>query len=229
MSYESTTLVGAFILGLMGASHCVGMCGGIIGSLSMATKDSAKKWINISLYQFGRIASYTLFGLIAGWIGSQADGMTPIPILKTLSGILLILMGLYVSRIWMGLTYLEKIGKLLWDKISPLSKRLLPVQSPGQAILLGSLWGWLPCGLVYTALGFALAASDPLYSSMFMLNFGIGTLPATLLAGAASLTLKQWLNKAPIRTISALVFIGLGVWTLYTLYFGADMGHHHHH
>jgi len=228
MSYETTTLVGAFILGLMGASHCIGMCGGIISSLSLATQESSKKWANVSLYQFGRIASYTIFGIIAGWLGSQSENITPLPILKTLSGALLILMGLYISRMWMGLTYLEKVGKLLWDKISPLSKKLLPVENSGQALLLGGLWGWLPCGLVYTAVGYAITASDPVLSGLFMLNFGLGTLPATLLAGAASLSLKRWLNKTPVRMVSALVFIVLGVWTIYSLYFTSGMAHHHH-
>lgn len=229
MSFETGTLLGALILGLMGGSHCIGMCGGIIGSLSLATKETGRKWLNISLYQLGRIASYSVFGVLGGWLGTQSNDLLQIPVLQTLSGILLILMGLYISRVWMGLIYLERAGKVLWNRISPLSKKLLPVKNASQALLLGGLWGWLPCGLVYTAIGYSITASDPLYSGLFMFSFGLGTLPATLLAGAASMTLKSWLNKSPVRLISAAIFIGFGIWTIFELYFGANGGHHHHH
>ena len=223
-----TTLLGAIILGLMGASHCISMCGGIIGSLSLATDQNQSKWSRIVSYQFGRITSYALFGLIAGILGQQASQLSTFPILKYISAILLLLMGLYVSRVWMLLTVFEKAGKLLWNKISPLSKKLLPVTSIKQAILLGALWGWLPCGLVYTSLGYAVTTANPIDSALFMLAFGVGTLPATLVAGAASLTLKEWLNKKPIRMLSALVFIGLGSYMLFELLTASTMTHHHH-
>jgi uncharacterized protein len=228
------SLFGAFLLGLMGAGHCLGMCGGIISSLSMATNNSQpnetqqKQWLNISLYQLGRITSYTIFGLIAGLIGQQADELTAIPVLKILSGVLLILMGLYLSRVWMVISHLEKLGKLLWNKISPLSKKLLPVKTAKQALFLGALWGWLPCGLVYTSLGYALTAAQPINSALFMLAFGLGTLPATLLAGAASAGLKNWLSLPIVRFTTASLFIVFGLYTLYSLIQTGQMAHHHH-
>lgn len=225
---ESINLFGALLLGLMGAGHCLAMCGGIISSLSVTSvADVGKKnWHFIIIYQIGRITSYTLFGAFAGWLGLQFSHLSPLPILKILSGILLIIMALYMSHIWMGLRYLEKVGKLLWNKISPLTRRLLPVTNAKRALLLGSLWGWLPCGLVYTSLGYALSLGDSLSSASFMLMFGLGTLPATLLAGGASLTLKHFLNHKLVRLISALVFLLMGIFTLYMV-FTSGNGHHH--
>ncbi|WP_444994049.1 sulfite exporter TauE/SafE family protein [Aliikangiella sp. IMCC44359] len=222
-----TTLISALILGLMGAGHCLSMCGGIISSLSIATDNKHNKWTKIISYQLGRILSYFLFGLVAGWIGYQTNKFTSLPILQTLSGVLLILMGLYISRIWMFISHLEKAGKIIWDKISPLSKYLLPVTSIKQALLLGALWGWLPCGLVYTSLSYALTTAHPISSGLFMLVFGIGTLPATLLAGAASVSLKNWLNKNTVRLASAFILISFGCYILITLYLTGESHHHH--
>lgn len=221
-----TTLISAFLLGLMGSGHCLGMCGGIISSLSMATNNKNNKWFKISAYQIGRILSYSFFGFIFGWIGQLSQSIIALPFLKILSGVLLILMGLYLSHIWMGINYLEKIGKIIWNKISPLTKKLLPVSNATQALLLGILWGWLPCGLVYTSLGYATTTADPFNSALFMLAFGLGTLPSTLLAGAASISLKNWLNLKSVRLTTALMFIAFGLYTLYSLFQTGSMHHH---
>ena len=224
---NNLNIVSAVLLGLMGAGHCLAMCGGIISSLSMTSDDGLKQknWLYIVVYQIGRIGSYSLFGASAGWMGLQVNQLMPIPILKILSGLLLIAMALYVSRHWLGLSQLEKLGKILWKFISPLSKTLLPVTSTRKAFLLGSVWGWLPCGLVYTALGYAVALGDTLNSSLFMLFFGIGTLPATLLAASASLKLKSFLNNSLVRNTTALVFLLMGIYTLYQVVTRVPMHH----
>jgi len=225
------SLASAFILGAMGSAHCLGMCGGVIGALSAANDPKSNKWLKLFLYQFGRILSYTIFGVIAGLLGDSLSNLTPIPILRILSGILLILMGLYLSRWWLGLTYIEKAGALIWKRISPLSKKLLPVKSPIQALSLGMIWGWLPCGLVYTAIGYAIATADPLNSGLYMLFFGLGTLPATLSIGAASAQIKSLFNNKYFRILSSLAMIGFGVYIIQDLFFASieGGGHHHHH
>lgn len=225
---ETVNLLGALLLGLMGAGHCLAMCGGIISSLSVtsAADTEKKNWHFIVVYQLGRITSYSFFGAIAGWFGLQFSHLSPLPFLKVLSGVLLIIMALYISQWWMGLRYLENAGKLLWNIISPLTKRLLPVTNTSSAFLLGGLWGWLPCGLVYTSLGYALSLGDTLSSATFMLVFGFGTLPATILAGGASLSLKHFLNHKLVRLLSSLIFLLMGIFTLYMVFFAG--GHHHH-
>jgi len=226
---ESVNLISAFVLGLMGAGHCFAMCGGIISTLSVSTgaAQSTKNWSAIIIYQLGRISSYTLFGAIAGWFGYQFNTISPLPILKVVSGILMIAMALYLSNLWQGIQHLERIGKLIWNKISPFSKKLLPVKNIRQAFLLGTLWGWLPCGLVYTSLGYALSLGNSLSSAGFMLFFGIGTLPATLLAGATSLTMKSFLTNVIVRYTSVLLFLLIGIYTLYTVF--ENPGNHFHH
>lgn len=225
---ENVSLIGALLLGLMGSGHCLAMCGGIISTLSISGKSdkTTTKWRFVLLYQIGRIASYTLFGFIAGWFGFHFNQVSPVPILKILSGFLLIAMGLYLSQVWMGLSYLEKFGKKIWKVISPLSKHLLPVVNSKQAFVLGGLWGWLPCGLVYTSLGYALSLSNSIQSALFMLLFGLGTLPATLLAGSTSLGIKKVLNNKLVRWSVAAGFTTFGIYTLFALF---TMGHSHHH
>ncbi len=225
---ETANILGALLLGLMGAGHCLAMCGGIISSLSVssASEQQQRNWYFIVIYQIGRITSYTLFGAISGWLGLQFNQVSPLPILKILSGVLLIAMALYMSQTWLGLRHLEKIGKLLWNKISPLTRKLLPVTNAKQALLLGGIWGWMPCGLVYTSLGYALSLGDSLSSALFMFVFGLGTLPATILAGGASLSMKKFLNHKMVRLLSAIVFLLMGIFTLYMVF--SSGGAHHH-
>ncbi len=229
------SIASAFILGLLGSAHCFSMCGGIITALSSATDQQTikiSKSLNISkslAYQIGRISSYTLIGLLAGLIGLELSQLSDKPILPIISAILLILMGFYMTRWWMALTYLEKAGSLLWKKINPLSKRLLPVNSLPKATLLGMLWGWLPCGLVYSALGYALATASPIKSALYMLFFGLGTLPATLSLGLASLKLKQLITSKAFQIVCGLILIGFGIYILQGIFFAEGSGHHHHH
>ena len=226
---QTINIFSALLLGLMGAGHCLSMCGGIIASLSMSsTEDNKKKWRYIIIYQVGRISSYTIFGFIAGWLGLQFSHASPLPYLQVISGLLLIAMALYTSRLWMGLSKLEKAGQFIWKFIQPLTKHVLPVTSSNRALVLGALWGWLPCGLVYSSLGYAISLADSYKSATFMLMFGIGTLPATLFAGSASLSLKSFLANSKIRILSSLMFLALGGFTLYQVFFISSAMHHHH-
>ncbi len=93
--------------------------------------------------------------------------------MRTVAGLMLILLGLYIARWWQAVTYIERLGKHLWKHIQPFSKQLLPVSSVPNALLLGSLWGWLPCGLVYSTLIWSASAADWQTSAMLMAGFGI--------------------------------------------------------
>ncbi len=224
---ESINFVGALALGIMGAGHCMAMCGGIISTLSMvAGDDESASRRHLLLYQFGRIFSYSVIGAIAGSLGFLLEQTTTLPLLQVISGILLISMALYISKVWMVLSSLERIGKILWDKISPLSKKLLPVKSNKQALLLGILWGWLPCGLVYTSLAYAITLGNSAQSALFMLAFGLGTLPATLVLGEANKKFRKQLNSAIARYSLAFLFFVWGCFTLYSALF-SQVGHHH--
>ena len=217
-----------FALGLVSGAHCIGMCGGIMGALTMAipVEAKAKRWLILGAYNLGRIASYALMGLLVGAFAQQFAALGGGIILRILAGVLLIAMGLYLADWWRGLTKLELLGRYLWVYIQPLGRRLMPVDNIFKALLLGALWGWLPCGLVYAALAMAMTQPAPLVAASAMLAFGVGTLPAVLAAGAVAQQLARILQQRPVRTGLAVVIIVFGLWTIWGSV-AHQQGHHH--
>ncbi len=210
----------ALSLGFLGGGHCVGMCGGIMGALTFAIPDEArgKRFALLVHYNFGRIASYSLMGLLLGLAtGKAADvgGASGLQWLRLFAGGLLIAMGLYLADWWRGLTYLEKLGGGLWKILQPLGRSLMPVRASWQALLLGGIWGWLPCGLVYSALAYAASQGDALSSAGVMLAFGLGTLPLVMTGGLFADRLKFFIQKRGVRTLFALLIVAFGIWTLW--------------
>ncbi|MBV1930636.1 MAG: sulfite exporter TauE/SafE family protein, partial [Porticoccaceae bacterium] len=136
------------------------------------------------------------------------------PLLRGIAGLLLISMGLYLAGWWRGLTLLEKAGQRLWQYLQPLAQGLLPVRTARSAILLGLVWGWLPCGLVYTALAYAATAASPLTGIAQMAAFGLGTLPAVLVGGLSMAKYGRILQGKNFRRVFALSLVAYGLWTL---------------
>lgn len=204
----------AFLVGLLGGGHCVGMCGGIVGAVTMALPGDRPRLPFLLAYNGGRIASYGLAGVLAGLIGASSfflDHVLPVEkLLYLLASLMLVVLGLYLAGLWHGVLLLEKIGGVLWRQLQPLSKRLLPVNNPSGAFALGLVWGWLPCGLVYSVLVAALATGSALDGGLLMLAFGLGTLPTLLAMGLAALRLKAWLQQLWVRRASGLLVLGFG-------------------
>ncbi len=225
--FDWSALAAAFLLGLFSSAHCVGMCGGIMGALSMAIPAQAKalRWLILCSYNLGRIGSYALIGVLAGAMAAQLAALGAANWLRWIAGILLILMGLYLADWWRGLTYLEAAGKYLWMYIQPLGKRVMPVDSAGKALILGFIWGWLPCGLVYSALVYAMAQGQVAGAGLVMLAFGIGTLPSVLATGFVAQHMGRWLRKPHLRWPLAVAIILFGCWTIW----GSAHTHHEHH
>jgi hypothetical protein len=208
----------AFIIGILGSGHCIGMCGGITTMLTTAIPESSKaKKLPLTLsYHFGRISSYALIGAIAGFTGSLAAksiGM-PIVMLRLMAGVFLIFLGLYLAQWLMWLTKIEKIGKLVWRYISPLSKRFIPVTSNSQAVMLGVLWGWLPCGLIYSTLTWSLASGHPVDGALLMLCFGLGTLPSLISVSFGYLSIKKWVTNKLARQFIGSSLIAYGFYNI---------------
>lgn len=218
----------AFFLGLFSSAHCLGMCGGIMGALAMAVPAQmrAKRWFILLSYNIGRIASYTFMGCLVGAFAHQLSQSGGVLGLRWFAGLLLIAMGLYLANWWRGLTYLERGGRYLWAHLQPLGKTLMPVDSAFKGFGLGVLWGWLPCGLVYSALGYSMAQGNALEGALVMLAFGTGTLPAVLATGIAAQQLGRILQQPYLRVGLALAIILFGIWTLIASLQG---GHTHHH
>jgi sulfite exporter TauE/SafE len=215
------SLISAFLVGLLGGGHCVGMCGGIVGAVSMHLPQSKSKAPFLLAYNTGRILSYTLAGSIAGLVGASSfflQNVLPIQhVLYGISSFILIALGLYLAGIWHGVTYLEGAGKFIWKTLQPYSKRYIPVQNIKQAFFLGSLWGWLPCGLVYSVLIAAIATGSAVSGGLLMFAFGLGTLPTLLTMGMAAVKLKAFLQNVWIRRVSGLLVLGFGLLGLYKL------------
>lgn len=213
-------LLGAFAMGLLGGVHCAGMCGGIVGAISLSRPGTSPHgfWGRQFGYNLGRIASYSFAGLLVGGLGTllaSASGVHEAQrLLMGLAGVFMLLIGLHIGG-WLHLLGpVEKAGAVLWRRIEPLGRGLLPVRSAGQAFALGLVWGWLPCGLVYSALIWALSAGGAVEGGLLMLAFGLGTLPNLLLMGAAAARLGQWLRHPAVRWAAGGMLLCFGVVTL---------------
>lgn len=217
-----TLYVSAFAAGLLGGVHCVGMCGGVVGAMTFGLPESARANGRLLLflggYNLGRIASYTLAGLLVGGIGGIAVDLVSLRhatmILLVLAGAFMILLGLYLAGWWRGLAQLERVGGVLWRRIEPLARRLMIVRRPWQTVPMGLVWGWLPCGLVYSALILALTAGGPLEGALVMLSFGLGTLPNLMLIGVFAAQLTRFTRDPRVRVIAGLIVIGFGLYYL---------------
>ncbi len=214
----------ALLVGLLGGGHCLGMCGGIVGAFSRALPSHGvitlqQRVAFVLAYNGGRITSYTLAGILvasaAGALATLFQLDMALAALQLFAAVMLVLLGLYISQLFKGLAYLEQLGRPLWRQLAPLAQRLLPLHSPGKAFLAGTLWGWLPCGLVYSTLTWALASADPVQGGLVMAGFGLGTLPSLLAMGAAADLLERLLNNKKFRFFSGLVLIAYGAQMAY--------------
>ena len=212
----------AFLTGLLGGVHCFGMCGGIVGALTLGTKNQANNTsifiINLG-YNLGRLAGYIVAGALVGFLGSSLIDLTGIQtakqVLSVIAALFMIALGLYLAGIWSGVSKIESLGASLWKRIQPLTKRFMPVRSFQQAVPLGFLWGWLPCGLVYTVLIMTLSSGGAIEGGLLMLAFGLGTLPNLLAMGVIAAQLSKWVRHPTIRLIAGLLVVILGILTLY--------------
>jgi len=235
MNTLAASLAAAFFAGLLGSTHCLGMCAGISG---MFTLNAAARGLRAQLpaalvYNAGRIASYAVLGAIAAVFGSTLLDIIPSIAgpLRLIGGALIVLIGLQIAFNWRVLQPLERMGGQLWAKVAPFAKGLLPVTSMPKAAALGLLWGLLPCGLVYSVLLMAATSADSARGAMIMLAFGLGTLPAMLATGLGAIQLNRILGRKGARLGAGLLVIIVGLLTLASplrSMLATDAGHHQH-
>lgn len=212
------SLIAAFLTGLLGGVHCAGMCGGIVGAFSLQLPGRGVRLDYQIGANLGRIASYTLVGVIAGALGSTSAFLTQLfpaeKFLYVFANLILIALGLHLAGMWSGVLLLEKMGGPVWHRLQPLFKKLLPIRSVAQAFGAGMVWGWLPCGLVYSVLIMALASGSAAQGGLTMLAFGLGTLPNLLLMGVFASQLRRFMAIRWVRLGAGLVIVALGVFGL---------------
>lgn len=210
---EVSLLISALLLGLLSSGHCLGMCGGLMAALSTQSAAHPNRLLFLLSYNLGRICSYAVAGLLMGSLGWVIANSPAALLLRTLAALLLIGMGLYMAGWGVPLKYLEQLGHKLWRYLQPFAARVLPIRSLSQAFIAGMLWGWLPCGLVYSSLLWAASQGDSWYSFWLMLAFGLGTCPALLVTGFAAERLKYWLQQKKLRWAAGLLIIIFGLWS----------------
>lgn len=223
-----------FLIGLLGGVHCAGMCGGIVsalslqpsnikvvslpGSLPVAPKAAPIAWQMHLAYNLGRITSYTIAGAIMGGIGSLGLLLNhALPVQMTLylaANVMLIALGLYLIGLTRTLAFTERAGQWLWRYVQPLTRSFLPAQRLTQAFPLGMLWGWLPCGLVYSVLAMTLLTGSAVRGAATMLAFGLGTLPNLMAAGLLLTKFRQLTQARFLRLAAGLVVMSFGLWGL---------------
>lgn len=217
------SLFAAFLTGLLGGAHCVGMCGGIVTAMSLQAPGAGQRPPALFhlAYNGGRLTSYAILGGLAGLIGSAAflsDSLFPVQRgLYVLAQGVLILLGLYLAGLNQSILAIERLGAALWRRVQPVLGRLLPIRTLGQALAAGAAWGWLPCGLVYSVLVSALASGGFASGALLMLAFGLGTLPNLLLMGWAAESLRRFTRLVWVRRVAGLLVAGLGAWGLANL------------
>jgi sulfite exporter TauE/SafE len=179
------TLGAALILGIAASGHCLVMCGGISSALGLATARSSTGGPRVALivaYQVGRIASYAIAGaLMGGAVGTFVDWLDMDAVrkgLRVLSAVALVVAALVAFGTLRDPG--SRMGQVLWRRIAPLGKRLLPVTSVPRALGFGMVWGWMPCGFAYTVILIAALEHDALRAAATMLAFGMGTAPTMI-------------------------------------------------
>jgi len=167
-------------------------------------------------FNLGRIGSYALIAALVALVSTTAarQSQTAGLLLMTLAGLLLIFMGLSMGQWWQGIRFVEKVGAPIWRWLSPFTKGLLPIHHSWQALALGSLWGWLPCGLVYSTLGWAALQPTVPSAALTMVFFGLGTLPSMLATGYAANWIRGLKSNQGFRKLSGVLLILFGLWTL---------------
>jgi sulfite exporter TauE/SafE len=223
-------LLPLFLVGLLGSVHCAGMCGGIVGALSLApvagrpvpvrlVPPARPALVNVLAYNLGRIGSYMLAGALAGGIGQGAGGLARLPALQAggywMANLMLAMLGLYLMDAWRGLARLEQSGQILWRHVQPLLRQVRPPPGtgfgPARMLAAGALWGWLPCGMVYSVLVTAMLSGSATKGALVMLAFGLGTLPMLLGMGLLGARLRACLRVRGVRLACGALVLGFGL------------------
>lgn len=215
MPVDLLVLVAALTTGLLGGAHCAAMCGGIATSIGNGNRG----WWQALQPNLGRVLGYVLAGAIVGGLGGGLLGIARTPMLgvamRAAVGIVLVIAGLRL---------LDSKGRLprffggpatrFWQLLRPLQRRLIPADTASKRLLLGMVWGWMPCGLSTTLLAAAWLQASASHGALTMAAFGLGTLPMMVPITWAGARFGQRLQRGGFRTAAGLLVLGSGVLTI---------------
>lgn len=216
--YLELLVLAAFAAGILGGAHCAAMCGSIVGIVCgpCRGRDDTRFKLRYALaYNGGRIFSYTVAGALAGALGQGGLWLRGGPLVQQVllfaAGVTLLMLALFMAGVTPIGRAMEAAGAVVWRRLQPYSRRFLPVNSMPRAVGLGTLWGWLPCGMVYAVLLTALATADARYGALVMLAFGLGTLPNLLAIAVLFGQFTKVIALRPARVAAAAVIAGFGI------------------
>lgn len=217
MGAELPVLLSALVLGFAGSVHCLGMCGGIAGALSQAApaRGPLVASLHTLLYSLGRITSYAMAGALAGAFGAFFAGIpTTFGLIRFAVGLVIVVIGLQIAFAGRLFAPVERAGLALWRLLSPLARRIGRPERAWQVFSLGLLWGWLPCGLVYSGLVVAAASGSALTGAIAMVGFGVGTLPAVWAVTGFGAALARLGGGASVRRSAGIALVCFGFWSI---------------
>ena len=218
-AFLQLTLVAAFLAGLSGGAHCAAMCGPLIGIAcgGKARDAGAWPWLRRALaYNAGRVSSYVAAGAITGTLGGAGLALRGVlhvqQVMLLAMSLSMLLLAAYLAGIAPLVGAVERFGSAAWRRISPLTRRFLPIDTDGRAFGMGLVLGWLPCGMVYVALIAALTTANAFHGGLVMAAFGLGTLPNVLALSAWFRGLAAYSKKRGMRLVAAAVIAAFGAW-----------------
>ncbi len=211
-------ILSAFILGLLGSFHCVGMCGPIAFMLPVNRSNTIQKFLQVFLYHFGRLLAYSIIGVFFGILGKSFSIFGLQQKLSIVVGVIMIILVITPYQIFIKYNFSKPIYKII-AKVKNSLGVALKKKTPDTFLSIGFLNGFLPCGLVYMAVFGSIASGTIIEGSLYMLFFGLGTIPLMTIAVYAgnflSQKARQHIQKAiPVFVILiGLLFIlrGLGL------------------
>jgi uncharacterized protein len=227
--------VSALLIGIWSTGHCLAMCGGLAMAAGQLNRQqlrypAIRRAGDMLGWQLGRVTSYGLIGFIAGGFGAFFLDHPALSWLRDLAfitaNLMLIALGLHVAQWWSGIVQVERMGQHLWGWISPYATATLTPSAPSprqplgtlwRAVRAGAIWGWLPCGLVYSMLVTASVTGSSVNGALWMLAFGLGTIPALWITSLASQEMTQWFRNLWVRRTAGTLIMMFGLWGLLRL------------
>jgi hypothetical protein len=196
-----------FVGGMLGSAHCVGMCGGFALSIGTSAPGWSANLLRQGFYTCGRVATYTLGGMLTGYAGWRLNRAFPAAIptqalLAIVAGTLLIVQGLLATGL---LGRLPRAGATVPCLLPPLLRSYLTSRRPRDLFLAGVFTGFLPCGLVYAFLALASASGTMWQGGLRMALFGLGTAPLMVLTGWGGSLLRMSLRRHAFRIAGACI------------------------
>ena len=222
-----SALIGAFLAGLLGGVHCLAMCGGWValagrppGPVPLVPAGTLRAGLAAS--HAGRLTTYVVLGALFGAAGGAALAASLAPLQRGLyvaANLLLLLLGASIALRGIEFAPLERAGLAAFRRLLPAVKRLAPERGIGGRYVLGIVWGFTPCALVYGVLPVALFAGSAGEGALVMLAFGVGTLPNLLAAGAMLGGARRLFAQAIYRYVAGGVVAAFALAGLYRAWF----------